>query len=130
VKRIAELKPLGVQSLGHVDRARLVRIFQGASLFVYPSFYEGFGLPPAEALACGIPTIVSNASSLPEVVGKAGVQVDPGDAGELAGAIRDLLASESHRDELRARGIEQAARFRWDTAAAEMEEVFREALEG
>jgi glycosyltransferase involved in cell wall biosynthesis len=127
VRRIEGLKQQGVQSLGHVDRARLVRIFQGASLFVYPSFYEGFGLPPAEALACGIPTIISNRSSLPEVVGSAGVQVDPGDAGELAVTIRDLLASPGRRDELRARGIEQAARFRWDTAAAAMEEVFREA---
>ena len=127
VQRIEGLKRQGVQSLGHVDRARLVRVFQGASLFVYPSFYEGFGLPPAEALACGIPTIISNASSLPEVVGQAGVQVDPGDAGELAVAIRDLLTSPGRRDELRARGIEQAARFRWDTAAAAMEEVFREA---
>ena len=128
VRRIEELKPQGVQALGHVDRARLVRIFQGASLFVYPSFYEGFGLPPAEALACGIPTIVSNASSLPEVVGQAGVQVNPDDAGELAVAIRDLLASPGRREELSARGLEQAARFRWDTAAAEMEQVFREAL--
>jgi glycosyltransferase involved in cell wall biosynthesis len=107
---------------------QLVRLFQGASLFVYPSFYEGFGLPPAEALACGIPIIVSNVSSLPEVIGKAGVQVDPGDAGELAMAIRDLLASPGRQDELKARGIEQAAQFRWDTAAKQMEEVFREVL--
>jgi len=130
VKRIETLKPLGLQAHGHVDRAHLVRLFQGASLFVYPSFYEGFGLPPAEALACGIPTIVSNVSSLPEVIGKAGVQVDPSDAGELAMAIRDLLASPGRQDELRARGIEQAAQFRWDTAAEQMEEVFREALGG
>lgn len=129
VKRIEKLEPKGVRSFGHVDRSLLVRLFQGARLFVYPSFYEGFGLPPAEALACGIPTIVSNTSSLPEVVGKAGVQVDPNDPGELAVAIRDLLASPPDKlEELRARGLEQAARFRWDTAAAQMEEVFREAL--
>jgi glycosyltransferase involved in cell wall biosynthesis len=127
VKRIEELKPKGVRALGHVDRALLVRLFQGARLFVYPSFYEGFGLPPAEALACGIPTIVSNTSSLPEVVGKAGVQVDPGDAGELALAMRNLLTTPERADELRALGLEQAARFRWDKAADEMEEVFREA---
>jgi glycosyltransferase involved in cell wall biosynthesis len=128
VKRIEKMKSQGLQALGHVDRAHLVRVFQGASLFVYPSFYEGFGLPPAEALACGIPTIVSNSSSLPEVVGTAGVQVSPGDTSELALAIRDLLSSPGRRDELRARGLEQATRFRWDTAAAQMEQVFREAL--
>jgi glycosyltransferase involved in cell wall biosynthesis len=129
VKRIERLAPKGVRHLGHVDRSLLVRLFQGARLFVYPSFYEGFGLPPAEALACGIPTIVSNTSSLPEVAGKAGIQIDPGDTGALALAVRNLLtASPDKLEELRARGIEQAARFRWETAAAEMEEVFGEAL--
>lgn len=128
VQRIESLRPLGVRALGHVDRALLVRLFQGARLFVYPSLYEGFGLPPAEALACGIPTIVSNTSSLPEVVGTAGVQVDPHDPGELAAAMRDLLAAPARIEELRGRGLEQAARFRWDTAAAQMEEIFREAL--
>lgn len=134
VKRIAALASKGVRALGHVDRAHLVRLFQGARVFVYPSFYEGFGLPPAEALACGIPTIVSDTSSLPEVVGRAGVQIDPTDVGALAVAMRDLLALEGHAGntgraaDLRARAREQAARFRWDKAAAEMEQVLREAL--
>ena len=128
VARISALAPRGVRALGHVDRARLVRLFQGARVFVYPSLYEGFGLPPAEALACGIPTVVSNTSSLPEVVGDAGVQVDPGDAGELAAAVRDLLRDPVRAAELGHRGVEQAARFRWERAAAEMEEVFREAV--
>jgi glycosyltransferase involved in cell wall biosynthesis len=128
VRRIESLAPLGVKAVGHVDRDRLVRIFQAATVFVYPSFYEGFGLPPAEALACGIPTIVSNVSSLPEVVGDAGLQVEPTDPGELMTAIRNLLESPARREELRGRGIERAARFRWERTAAEMEEVFREAL--
>jgi len=128
VERIEKMARKGVRTFGHVDRERLVRLFQGARVFVYPSLYEGFGLPPAEALACGIPTIVSTSSSLPEVVGEAGVQVDPGDAGALAAAIRSLLTDAGRADELRARGPEQAARFRWDTAARQMEEVFREAL--
>ncbi len=118
----------GVRTVGHVDRARLVRIFQAASLFVYPSFYEGFGFPPAEAMACGIPVVVSNVSSLPEVVGDAGLQVDPGDAEALAMAIRKILDSPERRQELRGRGLERAARFRWDRAARETEEVFEEAL--
>jgi glycosyltransferase involved in cell wall biosynthesis len=128
VRRIETLAPLGVRVLGHVDRATLVRVFQAAILFVYPSFYEGFGLPPAEALACGIPTVVSNVSSLPEVVGDAGLQVEPTDPGDLRMAIRKLLESPVLREELRGRGLERAARFRWERTAAEMEEVFREAL--
>jgi glycosyltransferase involved in cell wall biosynthesis len=118
----------GVHTLGHVDRRQLVRVFQGARVFVYPSLYEGFGLPPAEAMACGIPTIVSTASSLPEVVGTAGVQVDPGDASALASAIRSLLDDAGKAADLAARGPAEVARFRWDKAAAEMEEVFREAI--
>jgi glycosyltransferase involved in cell wall biosynthesis len=128
MRRIEALAPRGVQTFGHVDRDRLVRLFQAATVFVYPSFYEGFGLPPAEALACGIPTVVSNVSSLPEVVGDAGLQVDPADAGELMTAIRNLLESPARREELRGRGLEQAGKFRWERTAAEMEEVFLEAL--
>lgn len=128
VQRIEALASKGVKTFGHVDRDRLVRLFQAAAVFVYPSFYEGFGLPPAEALACGIPTVVSNVSSLPEVVGDAGLQVDPADPGELMTAIRNLLDSPARREELRGRGLERAARFRWERTAAEMEEVFLEAL--
>jgi len=128
VKRIDSLAHLGIKSFGHVSRERLVQLFQAATLFVYPSFYEGFGLPPAEALACGIPTIVSNVSSLPEVVGDAGLQVEPTDPGALMAAIRRLLENPALREELRGRGLEQAARFRWERTAEEMEEVFRESL--
>jgi glycosyltransferase involved in cell wall biosynthesis len=128
LQRIETLAPRGVRSLGHVDRAHLVRIFQGARAFVYPSLYEGFGLPPAEAMACGIPVVVSDASSLPEVVGNSGLRVPPGDTGALAQAMRDLLREPARAAELAARGMERAGRFRWDRAAEEMEEVFREAV--
>lgn len=128
MRRIQSLAPLGVRVLGHVDRAQLVRIFQAATVFVFPSFYEGFGLPPAEAMACGIPTVVSNVSSLPEVVGNAGIKVEPTDPGELMMAIRKLLESPARREEMRGRSLEQAANFRWERTASEMEEVFREAL--
>lgn len=128
VQRIESLAPLGLKSFGHVGRERLVQLFQAATLFVYPSFYEGFGLPPAEALACGIPTIVSTVSSLPEVVGDAGLQVEPTDPGELMAAIRRLLETPALREELRGRGLERVARFRWSRTAEEMEEVFRETL--
>ena len=71
-------------AVGRVDRARLVRLFQAARVFVYPSLYEGFGFPAAEALACGVPVITSDTSSLPEVVGDAGRLADPQDAGAIA----------------------------------------------
>jgi glycosyltransferase involved in cell wall biosynthesis len=128
VRRIEALAAKGVRSLGHVDRAQLVRVFQGARVFVYPSLYEGFGLPPAEAMACGIPTVVSDASSLPEVVGDAGIRVPLGDVGSLAMAVQGLLQDPVRAAEMGARGLERSARFRWDRAAREMEEVFAEAL--
>jgi glycosyltransferase involved in cell wall biosynthesis len=115
-------------ALGRLDRARLVRVFQAASLFVYPSLYEGFGLPPAEALACGVPVVALDTSSLPEVVGEAGVLVAPGDTAALAAALGRLVAEPGLAAELAGRAAAQAGRFRWQRAAAEMEEVFREAM--
>ncbi|HEV3076392.1 MAG TPA: glycosyltransferase family 1 protein, partial [Thermoanaerobaculia bacterium] len=79
-------------ALGHLDRARLVRVFQAARIFVYPSLYEGFGLPVAEALACGVPVITLATSSLPEVVGDAGLLAEPGDPAALAAAIGRVAA--------------------------------------
>jgi glycosyltransferase involved in cell wall biosynthesis len=115
-------------ALGHLDRARLVRVFQAASLFVYPSLYEGFGLPPAEALACGVPAVALDTSSLPEVVGEAGLLVAPGDTAALAAALGRMVSEPGLTAELAGRAAAQAGRFRWQRAAAEMEEVFREAL--
>jgi len=115
-------------ALGRLDRARLVRVFQAASVFVYPSLYEGFGLPPAEALACGVPAVALDTSSLPEVVGDAGLLVEPGDTAALAAALGRLVAEPALTAELAGRAAAQAGRFRWQRAAAEMEEVFREAL--
>jgi glycosyltransferase involved in cell wall biosynthesis len=127
-RRIASLAPLGLRSLGRVERSHLARLFQAARVFVYPSLYEGFGLPPAEAMACGVPVVVSSSSSLPEVVGNAGLKVEPGDAAALAEAIRMVLDDPGRAAEMAARGVERAARFRWEKAAGEMEEVFREAM--
>ena len=105
-----------------------MRIFQAASLFVYPSLYEGFGLPPAEALACGVPAVALDTSSLPEVIGEAGLLVAPGDTAALAAALGRLVSEPGLTAELAGRAAAQAGRFRWQRAAAEMEEVFREAL--
>jgi glycosyltransferase involved in cell wall biosynthesis len=127
-RRIAERERAGVRALGRVERSRLVRLFQAARVFVYPSLYEGFGFPAAEALACGVPVVASNASSLPEVVGDAGLLADPNDAGAFAAQIQSLFASPERSAELAARGLRQASAFLWDRAAREMEEVFQEAL--
>jgi len=128
-RRLAGLEPHGVRHLGRVEPERLVRLFQGASVFVYPSLYEGFGLPPLEALACGVPVVASTASSLPEVVGDAGVLVPPRDSGALAAEVGRILDDPELARELGARGRERAARFTWERAAAQMAAVFDEALE-
>jgi alpha-1,3-rhamnosyl/mannosyltransferase len=128
LERIAALKPKGLIHLGPVPRARLVRLFQAASVFVYPSLYEGFGLPAAEALACGVPTVVSDRSSLPEVVGKAGLKVDIGEPAALAEALGRLLADPGKAKELSARGPAQAARFTWGRAADRLDAIFTEAV--
>ena len=121
----AMLAELGAIS---AEPARLVRLFQGASVFLYPSLYEGFGLPAAEALACGVPTIVSNRSSLPEVVGRAGLQVDISEPAALADALGRLLTDPGRAKELAARGPEQAARFTWGRAAERMDAIFADAI--
>ena len=130
LRRIRRLEPLGLSYLGHAPRDRLVRIFQAATAFAYPSFYEGFGLPPLEAMACGVPAVVSNRSSLPEVAGDAALQVDPDDPDDLARALRRLLSEPGLARELGERGVERAAGFTWIRAAEQMEEIFLRAAGG
>jgi glycosyltransferase involved in cell wall biosynthesis len=128
VGRLARLAP-AVRVLGRLPRPRLVAVFQAATAFVYPSLYEGFGLPPAEALACGLPVVVSDRSSLPEVVGDAGLRVAPR-AEEIAGALLSILAHPARAAELSRRAVIQAARFTWPRAAQGMEGAFSRALAG
>jgi glycosyltransferase involved in cell wall biosynthesis len=120
----------GARYLGRLPRPRLVEALQGASVFVYPSLYEGFGLPVAEAMACGVPVVTSDRSSLPEVVGDSGVLVNPQHTQELAAAVVALLGDGERRRELGRRAVRRAERYSWDTAAARMEEVFELALAG
>jgi len=129
-RAIAE-SPTGKAPLftGYVPDADLPALYAGADLFVYPSLYEGFGLPPLEAMACGTPVITSNSSSLPEVVGEAGVTVDPQDVDALAGAISDLLQNEARRLELSALGVARAAQFTWDRTARQTIEVYRRVVD-
>jgi glycosyltransferase involved in cell wall biosynthesis len=90
--------------------------------------YEGFGLPPLEAMACGTPTITSNVSSLPEVVGDAALTVDPTSVPDLAAALRRLLTDPAAQAHYRARGLAQAARFSWDRTARATRDVYDRVL--
>jgi glycosyltransferase involved in cell wall biosynthesis len=118
-----------IRFLGRVTDAELPALMNGALAFVYPSLYEGFGLPPLEAMACGTPVITSNRSSLPEVVGAAALLVDPGDTGELADAMARIVDDEPLREDLRERGLKQAQSFSWDETARMTVRVYESVLD-
>jgi glycosyltransferase involved in cell wall biosynthesis len=126
--RLAALEPMGVRRLGRLPVAELRAVVQAATAFVYPSLYEGFGLPVAEAMACGVPVVVAAASSLPEVAGDAGLAVHPEDFEELASALGRLATEPDLAAELGRRGVVRARRFSWDDAAARLAGVFRAVL--
>jgi len=116
-----------VRFLGFVPFDALRIFFESAAVFVFPSLYEGFGLPPLEAMATGTPVVTSNVSSLPEVAGDAALLVNPENVFEIARAIEDVLLDEGLRGELITKGKCQAARYSWDRTAREVLEVYREA---
>jgi glycosyltransferase involved in cell wall biosynthesis len=95
---------------------------------VYPSFYEGFGLPPLEAMQCGTPVITSNVASLPEVVGEAGIMVDPHDRDAFAGAMLALYRDSALRDSLRHKGLARASCFTWERTLSSTIAAYRTAL--
>jgi glycosyltransferase involved in cell wall biosynthesis len=103
--------------------------YSSATVFAFPSRYEGFGLPLLEAMACGAPVVSSSASSLPEVVGDAGLLVDPSDVGGLSSALRQLLEDEPRRQALAMAGRARAQTFSWRRMASETVQVYREVLE-
>lgn len=114
---------------GYVPDADLPPLYSGAELFVYPSLYEGFGLPVLEAMACGAPVVCSNNTALPEVAGEAAILVDPREPESVAEGIRSVLDDAATRDGLRRRGWERSQRFRWEDAAARVWQVLVQALE-
>jgi alpha-1,3-rhamnosyl/mannosyltransferase len=117
-RRIQSLRRAGrLTYLGYVPDEARPALINGARGFVYPSLYEGFGLPVLEAMACGVPVLASNVSSLPEVVGSAGLMVDPADVDAIAQGMVRLWEDEALRRELSTRGLQQAAGFSWETTA-------------
>jgi glycosyltransferase involved in cell wall biosynthesis len=118
-----------VRFLGFVPFDTLRCFYESAAAFVFPSRYEGFGLPPLEAMACGTPVVTSNVSSLPEVVGDAAMLVNPENVFDIARGIRDVLLDEPLRAELIRRGREQAARFSWERTARQVLEIYQDAIE-
>jgi glycosyltransferase involved in cell wall biosynthesis len=129
-KTLARLtsRPVGVRYLGYVPEDELPGLMAGASAFVYPSLYEGFGFPVAQAMAAGVPVITSNTSCLPEVAGDGGLLVDPRSAEDIRAAMEKLLTSPGLQQELRTAGMARAkSEYRWKTCAQKSLEFFRRA---
>lgn len=129
----ALIKNLGLKDvifLNYIEEDDLPKLYNSADLFVFPSLYEGFGLPPLEAMACGTPTISSNASSLPEVVGDAGILVDSLDVNTLAEKMYEVLTNEKLRERLMKNGIVRAKMFTWEKSAEETVKVYEEVYNG
>jgi glycosyltransferase involved in cell wall biosynthesis len=112
---------------GYIDDADLPALYSMAAAFVYPSLYEGFGLPVLEAMACGAPVITSGVSSLPEVAGDAAILVDPRDCRAVAGALRMVLGDEELREDLSQRGRQRSQLFTWERTAGKTLDVYRAA---
>ncbi len=125
---IKKLDSLGITKdvifVDHIPELDLAHYYSSAVLLAYPSLYEGFGLPPLEAMACGCPVITSNTSSLPEVMGEAGIMVNPYDTNSLVQAMRQVLTDDKLRDDMVRKGLEQAKKFSWERAALETMEVY------
>jgi alpha-1,3-rhamnosyl/mannosyltransferase len=123
---------LGVESsvrfLGRVSEEDLPTLYSGATVFVFPSLYEGFGLPLLEAMACGAPVACSKTSVLPEVAGEAAAYFDPGRPDEIARVVAGLLKDDLWRTQLRRLGLAQAASFQWEGTARMVVEVYRRFL--
>lgn len=119
----------GVVVTGYVPESDLPALYSGAVCFIYPSYFEGFGLPPLEAMKCGAPVIAGNRTSLPEVIGDAGLLVDPFDVDAIASAISNVIVDSNLRSELSSKSVERARMFDWRETARRTLEVYREAAD-
>lgn len=123
---MSRLDPGGqVVLAGFIEDEDLPALYSGARMFVFPSLYEGFGLPPLEAMACGVPVIASNRSSVPEVVGEAGILVDPENEVEMAEAMAAVDSDAALREKLSAAGVQRAKLFTWENAARRLLDVWK-----
>jgi glycosyltransferase involved in cell wall biosynthesis len=114
-----------VRFLGYVPDDQLAVLYRLAAVFVFPSLYEGFGLPPLEAMASGTPVVVSNVSSLPEVVGDAAVLVDPHDIDSIVDGLRCVLTNPARAEDMRRKGLERSREFSWERSVARTLEVYK-----
>jgi glycosyltransferase involved in cell wall biosynthesis len=118
-----------VHFVGHVANRQDVRdLYRGADVFAYPSYAETFGLTLLEAMACGVPVVASNRTSVPEVAGDAALIVDPDDHGAIADAVWRVLSDDRLRQELRTRGLRRAAEFTWERTARETLRAYEQAV--
>ncbi len=117
-----------IRFLGYVNKEELCCLYHLAELFAFPSLYEGFGLPPLEAMACGTPVLASNLSSLPEVLGDAALMVNPHQVEKIAEAMQQLMENKPLREELIRRGAQQAKRYSWEEAARKYLVLFAQVL--
>lgn len=128
-----KVEKLGIQNrvifLGHVKHEYINCFYSGADLFVYPSYYETFGLTLLEAMASGTPVVASNRAAIPEIVGDTGILVDPDDPKAVAEAIYEVLSNESKKKKLITRGLERAKEFTWEKTARKTVSVYKKALE-
>jgi len=118
-----------VRLLGYLPEETLAVMYRLAAVFVFPSLYEGFGLPPLEAMASGTPVVTSNVSSLPEVAGDAAVLVDPYDPAAIADGIHRVLTDPALRAGLREKGLARARQFSWETSVRRVREIYREVVD-
>lgn len=114
----------------HIPDLELAHYYSSAALLAYPSLYEGFGLPPLEAMACGCPVVTSNTSSLPEVVGDAGILVNPYDTDSLAQAMRKVLSDDKLREDMIRKGLKRSKEFSWEKTARQTQEVYNKVARG
>lgn len=130
VKKTLEEKSLRerVRFTGYMREDQLPSLYSGAELFVYPSWYEGFGLPPLEAMACGTPVASSTGGSLPEILGDAAFYFDPADVEALRHAIQQLLNNQDLRSRLVEKGLQRAGKFTWQNCASEVFDVYRKLI--
>lgn len=126
-KQMAPLVAAGeIRQLGYLEREDLAAIIAGATTLVYPSIYEGFGLPPLEAMTCGVPVIASNVSSLPEVVGDSGLLVNPHDIDDIAKAMETLISAPDVRAASAQKALTRSAQFSWDSCVDQTMDVYRQ----